>query len=457
LLLKKVKAEGLAHLSYLVGGTCRAAVIDPRRDCQAYLDIADEADLRITHILETHRNEDYVTGSRELQAVTGARILHGALEFGYGELVREGDQIDLGVVVLKALSTPGHTPESMSYVLYDTTSGPPPVGVFTGDTLFVGEVGRTDLMGNEVKMALASQLYDSLHEKLVPLGPSTIVYPAHGAGSACGGSISNREESTIGQEMEQNRALRMSRDVFMAMKEREVMEKPYYFTKMEEVNLAGQPVLGSWPSPPLLSPSGLREAMSRGAAVLDVRPPTSFAGGHIPGSISIPGEVVANYAGWMLKYGTPIALVADGLEGGREAVRALIRTGYEAIVGRLAGGVEAWAKAGMEVASLPLITPSELHCRLAAGEDITILDVRTGREREEEWVEGSMHIFAGYLTSRMAEVPRGRPVAIMCSSGLRGSLGASILKPQGLEVINVLGGMGGWKRSGLPTVNFREP
>jgi hydroxyacylglutathione hydrolase len=453
LLVKKVKAEGLAHLSYLVGGTRQAAVIDPRRDCQTYLDIADRAGLRITNILETHRNEDYVTGSRELESLTGAEVLHGDLDFDYGKRIEEGEEVDLGETVLRALATPGHTPESMSYVLYDRSAGPQAVGVFTGDALFVGEVGRTDLLGKEVKRDLASQLYDSLHIKLIPLGPGTIIYPAHGAGSACGGSISNREESTIGLEMEQNKALRIrSKEEFVEMKMNELMEKPFYFEKMEDLNLHGQPVLGRLPHPEGMLAKEFQERAERGATVLDVRSPTSFAGGHVPGSISIPKEVLPNYAGWVLEYGRDILLVTDGPDDVEDIVRILVRIGYDTVAGHLVESVEGWAKAGYKVQGFPLVTPRELYHSLSEGENLTVMDVRTRREWVEERVDGSMYIFAGYLKGNVDEVPRDRPVAVLCSSGLRGSLGASILQNQGYEVLNVLGGTGAWKRSGLPMV-----
>ncbi len=452
-MLKKIKAEGLAHLSYMVGSDGKAAVIDPRRDCGIYLDIADEEGLRITHILETHRNEDYVTGSRELGSMTGATVLHGDMDFGYGQLVREGDEIDLGQAVLRALATPGHTPESMSYVLYDRSAGPEPVGVFTGDTLFVGEVGRTDLFGEGKIEELAPMLFDSIHGKLLPLGESTIIYPAHGAGSPCGGSISDREESTIGLELAQNKALRIGRrEDFVRMKLEEVLEKPYYFARMEDVNLVGQPILGRLPRPPALAPGELSRFTEAGAVLLDVRAPSSFAGGHVPGSINIPREVLPNYAGWVLEYDRPVLLITDGPEVLDAIVRMLVRIGYDDIAGYLGGGVEAWAKAGLPLRSFPSIAPAELNAMLEKGEDVHVLDVRTEKEWNSGRIEGSQHVFVGYLKGRTDEVPRGRKVAVMCSSGLRGSLAAGMLHDHGFDVLNVLGGTGGWAKAGLPLV-----
>ncbi len=452
--MKKVKSEGLAHLSYLVGSDGKAAVIDPRRDCQVYLNMAEEEGLRITDILETHRNEDYVTGSRELASMTGASIHHGQLDFEYGQLIREGEEIYLGQAVLRALETPGHTPESMSYAILDRSAGSEVIGVFTGDALFVGEVGRTDLFGHDQIGELAAQLFDSLHKKLKPLGLGAIIYPAHGAGSACGGSISNREESTIGLEMAQNPALQIDDKMsFVAMKSAERMEKPYYFSTMEAINLRGQPILGRLPQPPALSPKEFKELAGNGRVILDVRAPAGFATAHVTGAISIPEEVLPNYAGWTFDYDHPLLIVLDENRDIQKVVAELIRIGYDHIDGYLRDGMEGWTKAGLPIDSFPAITGRTLSDRRAAGEDIFVLDVRTNKEWAEERVEGAVHIFAGYLRERIGEVPRDRPVAVMCSSGLRGSLGASMLQSEGYGLMfNVLGGISGWKKAGLPTI-----
>ena len=453
MILKKIRSEGLAHLSYLVGSDGRAAVIDPRRDCQVYLDIAEEEGLRITEILETHRNEDYITGSRELASMTGARIRHGELDFGYGETIREGEEIELGQALLRALSTPGHTPESMSYALVDRSSGPEVIGVFTGDALFVGETGRTDLLGHDRIEELASMLFVSLHDKIVPLGPGAIIYPAHGAGSACGGNISNREESTIGLELSQNRMLKIAdKERFVAIKREEKIEKPYYFETMEDINLKGQPVLGRLPQPPPLSPREFH-SMADGRVVLDIRKPTAFASAHIAGSTSIPLEVMASYVGWVLGYDRPLLLVLDENGDIIEVVRELIRVGYDRIDGYLRDGLEGWTKAGLPVSSFPVIDPHDLRRRLTDG-DIFVLDVRMNKEWEAGHIDGAKHIFVGYLEEHLDEVPRDRPVAVMCSSGLRGSLGAGLLKKHGRRnVLNVLGGMGGWAKAGFPVTD----
>lgn len=447
--IKKVKSEGLAHLSYLIGSEGSAAVVDPRRDCEVYLDIARANEVTIEFILETHRNEDYVTGSRELASLTGAPILHGDNAFGYGQLISEGEELAIGKVKLRALSTPGHTADSMSYAIVDTSAGPEVVGVFTGDTLFVGEVGRTDLFGKDRIEDLASLQYDSLFGKLLPLGDGAIIFPAHGAGSPCGGSIGTREESTIGLEKAQNHALRVkSKEEFVAMKKDEVIEKPFYFSHMEEVNLEGQPLLGHLPTVPPVSPQDLWSRRDE-SIILDIRAPASYASAQIPGSLNIPLEILPNYAGWTLPYGRPILLVAEEPGQLDPAVRALVRIGYDQLTGHLDGGMEAWFKTALPITRFEATTAKEFSDRK---NDMFLLDIRMEKEWREVRAEGAQHIFVGYLGGRLSEVPRGREIGILCSSGLRGSLAASILKNNGYEPVNLLGGMGGWQKAGLPTI-----
>jgi len=450
MLLWKVKAEGLAHLSYLIGSEGQAAVVDPRRDCQVYLDLAREHGMVISYILETHRNEDYVTGSRELQALTGAAVLHGDLDFGYGERVRDGQEIRLGQVTVRAMETPGHTPESVCYAVVDNTAGPEVVAVFTGDTLFVGDVGRTDLFGLERIDELSAWQYDSLFHRLLPLGDRTIILPAHGAGSACGSAIGTREDSTIGLERAQNPALMVSgKEEFIALKRREAFEMPPYFCRMEDVNLRGQPVLGHLPRVPPMAPAEV--GARRDLVLVDIRSPPAFAASHIAGSVSLPQEILPHYSGWVLPYGRPLVLVAEATAQLDSAVRALVRVGYDDIVGHVREGMAGWYNAGLPTAHFDALTATELHER-SRREAFFFLDIRLEKEWREGHVEGAHHIFVGHLPSRIEEVPADRPVAVLCSTGQRGSLAASILKAHGREPINLLGGMGGWSQAGLPVV-----
>jgi len=449
--LEKVKAEGLAHLSYFIGSKGDAAVVDPRRDCTIYLDIARENDMAITHILETHRNEDYVTGSRELQAMTGARILHGDPDRKYGERILDGQEIPLGNVTLRAMETPGHTPESMSYVVIDNNAGPEAVAVFTGDTLFVGEVGRTDLFGEELTDELSAKQYDSLFGRLLPLGDGTVILPAHGAGSACGNRIAGRELSTIGLERAQNHALKVkSKEEFIIMKGQEALEMPYYFKRMGEVNLKGQPLLGSLPQVPPMAPEMVWSEKG-GHTIVDVRSPAAYAAGHIPGSISLPLDILPHYGGWVLPYDRPIMLMEEGPEQLDAAIRALLRIGHDDVRGRVLGSIEGWYKAALPSSSFSVVSARELVEREDA-DNLFYLDIRMDKEWEEGHVQGAHHIFVGHLERCIQEVPAGSKVAVLCSTGMRGSLASSILKMHGREPLNLLGGMSGWIEAGLPVV-----
>lgn len=451
MLLTKVRSEGLAHLSYIVGSEGRAAVIDPRRDCEIYLGIARENRTVISHILETHRNEDYVTGSAELQTLTGARIMHGDLDFGYGEQIGDGQEIELGSVALRAISTPGHTVESMCYGVIDRDGGPDMVAVFTGDTLFVGGVGRTDLYGDGRLDEMSAMQYDSLFGRILRLGDGTIILPAHGAGSACGSNIANREDSTIGLEKAQNPSLQVSgKDEFIVLKQNEVLERPYYFDRMEEINLKGQPVMGRLPVAP---PVPVGEAWSsRGDSVIvDVRSPPSYAAAHIPGSISLPLEILPQYGGWIIPYDRSILLVVDGPEQLDPAVRALVRTGFDKVRGHIGGGMTTWYGAALPSGSFPMWSAPLV--REEKDEGLFYLDIRTGNEWKETRAKNAHHIFVGYLESRIDEVPKDRGIVILCSTGTRGSLAASILKKHGRRPVNILGGMTGWMRAGLPTAS----
>jgi hydroxyacylglutathione hydrolase len=279
-----------------------------------------------------------------------------------------------------------------------------------------------------------------------------IIFPAHGAGSACGGSISNREDSTIGVEEKQNKMLQMDREEFMSVKRREKIEKPFYFLTMEKMNLIGQPILGRLPQPPPLDPEEFA-SLSGSHAILDIRNPPAFAAAHIKNSLSVPLEVLASYAGWVLRYDLPLLLVLNGNSDCQGVVRELIRIGFDRIDGYLRDGMEGWTKSGMPISSFPVIDSRELNAHLLDGR-ASVLDVRMQKEWDSGRIEGAQHIFVGHLYKRLDEVPRDRLVAVICSSGLRGSLGASILQNEGFDnAVNVLGGMSGWKKASLPVKN----
>ena len=450
---ERIKSEGIAHNSYLIGSQNDAAVIDPRRDCQIYIDLAQQKGLKIRHIFETHRNEDYVIGSIELNNSTGAEIYHGpGLEWKYGNTLRDGQEFQIGNLRLTAIHTPGHTDESMSYALTDLSSGEATVMVFSGDALFVGDVGRTDLYGPEEAPRLASNLYDSIFNKILPLGDGVILCPAHGAGSVCGLNISGRDESTLGIERLQNPVLQLKkRDGFIKYKVAEEPERPHYFRQMEKYNLEGPPILGCLPLPAPLTPAEFNEEMEWGAVVADTSLPAAYGGAHIKGSYSIWIEGLPVFAGWVLSYDKPILLVLEDQCHLERAVRYLIRAGYDWIVGYLKGGVEGWYNAGFPTEHMELLTVHQLKAKIDRGEELTILDDRGEDEWDRGHIKGAKHIYVGHIPERMSDIPKDKPVAMFCNVGHRAGLGASILLREGCrEVYNVLGSMTAWKAAGYP-------
>lgn len=341
MILKKIKSEGLAHLSYLIGSGNEAAVIDPRRDVEEYIDIAHAKGMTITHVFETHRNEDYLVGSRELEALTGAEVHHHeATEWGYGSTVAEGDSFEIGQLRLEVLHTPGHTFDSISIAVYDTGfSGDEAVGVFTGDALFIGDVGRTDFFPDESEH-VAGLLYDSIFEKLLPLGDQAILYPAHGAGSVCGESMAKREFSTLGYERRHNRVLQMTdRDEFVQYKATEFHHMPMYFEHIHTHNQAGPELLrdavGELPRP--MTAAQMDRFRRDGGLVLDIRGAEAFGGAHVPGSLNITFPMLSAYIGYEVDYETPLALVVDSRAQFEEAWRQLQRIDYVDVAGWRAG------------------------------------------------------------------------------------------------------------------------
>jgi len=453
MIFQRVKSEGIAHNSYFIASGNDAAVIDPRRDCQIYIDLAQREGVKLKHILETHRNEDYVIGSIELSHFTGAEIYHGpGLDWRYGSTLRDGQEFRMGSLRLTAIHTPGHTDESMCYAMADLSSGEATVMVFTGDALFVGDVGRTDLYGPGEAPRLAGNLYHSIFNKILPLGDGVILCPAHSAGSICGLRIADRDESTLGIERAQNPVLQMKeRDAFLRYKVAELHERPPYFRQLEKYNLEGPPLLGRLPLPPPLTPTEFREAMEQGVIVIDASESHAFGGAHIKGSYSIWLEGLPMFAGWVLPYGRPILLVWEDRYHLERAVRYLVRLGYDSIQGYLKGEIAAWYNAGFPVEHLPLLTVHELRSRMDSDQRLVVLDVRRQDEWDEGHIKGAQHIYVGHLEERIAEVSKDKPTAVLCRTGHRASLGASILLRAGYrEVYNVLGSTMAWRAAGYP-------
>ena len=453
MIFERIKSAGIAHNSYLIGSGNEATVIDPRRDCQIYIDLAQQNGLKIKHIFETHRNEDYVIGSTELNNLTGAEIHHGpGLDWKYGNTLRDNEKFKIGGLELTAIHTPGHTDESMSYAVADISSGQATIMVFSGDALFVNDVGRTDFYGPEEVPRLASNIFDSIFKRLLPLGDGVILCPGHGAGSVCGINIGDRDESTLGIERLHNPLLQMSREDFINYKIAEHLEKPPYFQQMEKYNLEGPPLLGCLPSPAPLTPAEFMKEMEKGAVVIDTSKPAAFGGAHIKGAYNIWLEGLAVFAGWVLSYDRPILLVLEDHCHLDKAVRYLIRAGYDRIRGYLKDGTEGWYNAGLPIKRLPLLSGHQLKDKINHGEELLILDTRENNKWDAGHIEGALHIYVGHLEHRMTEVPRAKAVAVLCNVGHMASLAASILLRAGYpEIYNVLGSMEAWTTAGFPT------
>ena len=450
MIFERVKSKVVAHISYFIGSQNEAIVVDPRRDCGVYIDIAQREGMRIRYVFETHRNEDYVIGSRELAHITGAEIYHGPWpDFEYGETVGDGQEFFFGKLRVTAIHTPGHTPGCVSYAVADLDSGGETVLVCTGDTLFIGDVGRTDFGGPE-RRKWSESLYDSIFNKLLPLGDHVVLCPAHGSGSVCGGRIADRELSTLGLERLTNPLLEMSREEFVEHKVEEHHEYAPYFRTMERLNVEGAPFVGCGPNPPPLKPSEFKEKAGEGAIIVDTRPPPGFGAGHIKGSYSLYLNRLG-LGGWVLPYDKPILLVFGSQEHLDYVARSLVRMGYDDLGGYLAGTIASWYKEVLPVEGLGLMTVADLRDRLEEDGDWVVLDVRSRDEWEEGHIEGCTNIYVGLLQQRLDDVPEGRPIALICKSGTRSSFASSILQRAGRRnVHNVLGGMDGWKKAGYP-------
>jgi hydroxyacylglutathione hydrolase len=456
MIIEKLVSEGLAHNSYLVGSGGEAAVIDPRRDTDAYLEMARKHGLRITHVFETHRNEDYVTGSLELARLTGCEIHHGArLDFLFGRPVREGESFRVGSLDLRILETPGHTEESISIVLSDTEISGTPLMVFTGDALFAGEVGRTDFYPDR-KEEVAGELYGSLHRKILPLGEGVMVCPAHGGGSVCGADISDLPWTTIGYEKETNPLLTLDRESFIRRKAAERHHFPPYFTMMEKLNHDGPPPLSYPLAVPDLTVPQVKDLLGKGAQLVDIRSPSSFAGGHVPGSLHIWRAGLSAFIGYFLNYEDPVVIVDDfnqDLEGIR---RQFARLGYDNLAGCIQGGFMTWAKAAEPVGTVRTWTVHDLKARLD-DPAIYLLDLRDEPNyRKHGHLPDDHPIYAGEFRSFVCKVPTDREIVCFCDAGYKSSIAASILLREGFErVIVVLGSMAAWEKAGYPVE--REP
>ena len=446
----------LAHASYMIASAGVAAVIDPQRDVDIYCETAAGRNWKIEYIIETHLHADFVSGHRELAERTGARIYLGAgsgAEFPHVE-VKDGDEIQFGQCCLRFLQTPGHTLESVCILMNDRGQPERPGAVFTGDTLFVGDVGRPDLSPTHTPQQLADIMYRSIHEKLLTLPDDTEIFPAHGAGSLCGRQMSSESSSTIGKQRHSNYAvLARTSEEFVHLLTDNLPARPEYFARDADLNRRGAAPLSEMPAlPALLAPEVLR-LQKEGAIVVDTRPAIEFAVAHVPGSVHI--ALTGQYASWaarILGLDTPLIIAAEDPEHVRESQLRLARVGIDNVAGYLADGVAGWIQNGFELDYIPQLAVQDFAELLNQEPDrITILDVREPGELPGGVIGNSLCIPLGKLRLRMTELDRGKLVVVHCKGGYRSSIATSILRRAGFrDIANLMGGFDAWKTAGLP-------
>lgn len=449
--------DGLGHQSYFVteGTGGMAAIVDPRRDVEVYLAAARRANARITHILETHIHNDYVTGARELAAQTGATIVASAgahLAYEH-QPVQDGERFQVGELSFQVMATPGHTPEHVSYVLYKPEHTTPHA-VFSGGSMLVGGAGRTDLLGAGMTLTLTRQQYQSLRRLLETLPNSVLVYPTHGAGSFCAASaVSPSRSTTIGQErLVSPAAQAQSEEDFVKRQLAGYSAYPRYYNYMHDINQGGPSILGNLPELLALSPQIVQERMGAGIPLVDGRSRDAFAREHVPGSLNIElDSSFGTYVGWLLPFNVPLMLLIEDEDGRREAVVQLVRIGYEQTQGYLEGGIASWKAAAFPVERFERIDIDTLYKRWQQHSSFTVVDVR----RDDEWHEGhipdALHFHVGDLPQHLDELPHDRPLVTICRSGHRAEIAASIIAATGREVVAVQGGVPDWMARGWPT------
>jgi hydroxyacylglutathione hydrolase len=443
--------EGLAQASFFIAcpRTREAVIIDPRRDVDIYVETARANNVRIAYSFETHVHADFACGSRELAAV-GARTISGPgsnLRYAHHQAAH-GERLRVGDLSIEFMHTPGHTPEHISIL---TSQPDQPVRLFTGDTLFVGAVGRPDLLGEEQTRRLADELYDSLFKKILVLDGRIQVHPGHGAGSLCGAGIGGEPFTTIGQEKHFNPMLQhASKEAFVAAVLADLPETPPYFPRMKKLNQAGPPLLGlvnSYRGPAPISPGSAASAIRSGALMIDLRGASAFASGHPLGALNLTfGQKVGYWAGYVLPHDARVVLLAASQGEATDAARQLLRVGVSRIDGYINGGFEAWRDAGLPTAAFSVSNVQDLQGALTSGSAPVIVDVRTAREWNAGHIEGAVHIPLIDLAERASELPRDRNVATICEGGYRSALALSILARAGLDrLVNVTGGMTAWR------------
>lgn len=461
LLLERIEDDGLAQYSYIVGSqdATEVAVVDPRRDIDVYLDWSEKHGVRITAVLETHIHADFASGARALAARTAATLFESSHDRGETfqiahphRDIAHGERVQVGTIHLEALHTPGHTPEHLSFLVFEGEDRDP-AAMLSGDFLFVNSVGRPDLLGDDESASLANRLYDSVL-RLGSYRDSLPVYPGHGAGSMCGSGMGQSPTTTLGQERQRNPYLAegLSREAFV----RRVLESappfPPYYRRMKRLNAEGPAVIEQLPGQRAIDLDEFQRIAQNGV-IVDLREQTAFGAGHIPGAFGIgAGKMLSMWSAWVVPYDTPLLLVGDESVV-EQATRSLIRVGLDDVQGFLRGGMPAWIDAGLPVATLAQMAPDTLQARLDAGERLQVLDVRTDNEWRDGHLPGALHIMGGYLATRLGDVPRNQPLVVMCGSGYRSTIAGSMLERAGFDAVtNLTGGMKAWKEAGLEVV-----
>jgi glyoxylase-like metal-dependent hydrolase (beta-lactamase superfamily II)/rhodanese-related sulfurtransferase len=454
MIIRQFFIPGIAHSSYLVSGNRTCAVIDPSRDVGPYIRAARETGLAITHILETHLHADFISGHLDLAQVTGAEIfapLSANCTYPHTPLA-EGDEILLEDIRFSVIETAGHTPDHICYLTTDTSRGETPVALFSGDTLFVGDVGRPDLFPGRAE-ELASRLYDNLHTMILTLPDECEVYPAHGMGSLCGRSMAAKRTSTIGYEKKYNYALCIrDRGEFIRALTSDMPAAPDHFARCSGINRAGPALMHSLTEPVPIAPEPFFDRIKGSDAVLlDTRGYPGFSGVHIPGAwnIVLAGGNFATQAGWVLPPDREILLVVEDERSVEEAVLQLRRVGFDRIAGFLDGGMLAWGSQGLPIARVPVIAAGETDALVRSGEAV-LIDVRSEEEWQAAHAERSLHIPWHDLRTRYSGLDPARQYIVMCRGGQRASIAASILMMHGfLRISNLAGGYNAYQRAGF--------
>ena len=458
MIIDRVFTPGLAQVAYLIADEASGdvAVIDPRRDVDAYIAWADERGYGITAIFETHVHADFVSGALELAARTGASVYASweSEQTSPHTPLADAESVAVGSLSLKALWTPGHTPEHLAFLLIDPAQGKEPVALFSGDVLFVGEVGRPDLLGADQIQDLATKLYHTVMDRLFRLPDDLIVYPGHTAGSACGKKIGEAPYTTIRGERIGNYAFQArSRDAFVQMVLDGMPLAPTYYPVMKQVNKVGATPLADLPAPRALDPAHLAAADEGGAVIIDARPFERFGAGHIPGAIAAGlGKNFLAWMGWLAPYDHDIVLVLPSDDDLDEAVIEVRRIGLDRIAGYLAGGMASWTGDGRDIRTLSQITAPELAHRREVRPNMIVLDVRSDEEWRDEHIPNAVHLYAGKIAQGAdPNLPKDADIAVICASGYRSSFVASLLMDRGYRrLINVDGGMDDWNKRKLP-------